>query len=82
MEIWKIIDDYPEYEVSTYGNIRSIDRIFIDSIGRKYYKKGQLLKLKHQTDKDGYTQIMVSLWSNKKYHRLLVHRLVAKSIYT
>ena len=38
MEIWKIIDDYPEYEVSTYGNIRSIDRIFIDSIGRKYYK--------------------------------------------
>ena len=39
MEIWKIIDDYPEYEVSTYGNIRSIDRIFIDSIGRKYYKK-------------------------------------------
>ena len=81
MEIWKIIDDYPEYEVSTYGNIRSIDRIFIDSIGRKYYKKGQLLKLKHQT-KDGYTQIMVSLWSNKKYHRLLVHRLVAKAFIT
>ena len=79
MEIWKVIDDYPEYEVSTYGNICSIDRIFIDSIGRKYYKKGQLLKLKHQTDKDGYTQIMVSLWSNKKYHRLLVHRLVAKA---
>ena len=79
MEIWKIIDDYPEYEVSTYGNIRSIDRSFIDSMGRKYYKKGQLLKLKYQTDKDGYTQVMVSLWSNKKYHRLLVHRLVAKA---
>ena len=42
MEIWKIIDDYPEYEVSTYGNIRSIDRIFIDSIGRKYYKRGSI----------------------------------------
>ena len=25
MEIWKIIDDYPEYEVSTYGNIRSME---------------------------------------------------------
>lgn len=79
MEIWKIINEYPEYEVSTYGNIRSIDRSFIDSMGRKYHKKGQLLKLNYQTDKDGYTQVMVSLWSNKKYHRLLVHRLVAKA---
>ena len=37
MEIWKIIDDYPEYEVSTYGNIRSIDRIFIYRNRFKWY---------------------------------------------
>ena len=39
MEKWKIINEYPEYEISTYGNVRSIDRSFVDSMGRIYHKK-------------------------------------------
>ncbi len=79
-ETWKTIEEYPEYEVSNYGNVRSIDRFFIDSLGRKYYKKGKILKLKIQKDnKYPYQQVMVCIWSNKKMHRLIVARLVAKA---
>lgn len=78
MENWKIIEEYPEYEVSDHGNVRSIDRDYVDSWGRSYHKKGQLLKLTEQK-KDGYVQIMVTVYSNKKSHRLIVARLVAKA---
>ena len=79
MEKWKMINEYPEYEVSTYGNVRSIDRDYIDSMGRSYHKKGQIIKLKEEVGKYGYKQVMVAIQSGGKYHRLLVHRLVAKA---
>lgn len=47
MEIWKIIDDYPEYEVSTYGNIRSkVSRGSISSCcnGNIKYVKNYIFK--------------------------------------
>jgi len=77
-EEWKIIECYPEYEISTFGRVRSIDRVFENSLGRIYHKKGQILSLKKQTQ-NGYTQVMVSIWSNKKMYRLIVARLVAKT---
>ena len=79
-EIWKTIEDYPEYEVSNQGRVRSKDRVFYDSLGRKYNKKGQLIKIEKQVGKkDGYAQLMVCIWSKKKMHRLIVARLVAKA---
>lgn len=78
-EVWKRIDNYPEYEISTNGNVRSIDRILIDTMGRRYNKKGKLISLKCQTNKDGYKQMMVHIWSNKKEHNLIVSRLVAQT---
>ena len=79
-EVWKNIEDYPEYEVSNQGRVRSKDRVFYDSLGRKYNKKGQLIKIEKQIGKkDGYTQLMVGVWSRKKMHRLIVARLVAKA---
>lgn len=79
MEEWKTIELYPEYEVSSYGNIRSKNRTYIDSMGRKYDKIGQNLKLVTQTTKGNYNQIMVCLWSQHKMHRLIVARLVAQA---
>lgn len=80
MEIWKTIEDFPEYEVSNFGNIRSIDRDFTDSLGRLYHKKGQLIKITYQKDKKSeYKQAMVHIWSNGKDYRLIVSRLVAKT---
>lgn len=79
-EVWRIMEDYPEYEVSNKGRVRSIDRVFYDSLGRKCRKTGQLIKIENQVGKkDGYSQLMVSIWSKKKMHRLIVARLVAKA---
>ena len=44
MEEWKTIEEYPEYEISTYGRVRSKDRDCIDSWNRHYYLKGKLIK--------------------------------------
>lgn len=79
MEEWRIISGFEEYEISTYGRVRSIDRIYVDSMGRTYYKTGKILKLQYQKDKYGYTQVMVGLSHRGKMYRLLVHRLVAKA---
>lgn len=79
MEEWKTIEEYPEYEISTYGRVRSKDRDCIDSWNRHYYLKGKLIKLEYQTGKDNYTQIMVSIQKDKKKHRVIVARLVAKT---
>lgn len=79
-EKWKIIEEYNNYEVSTFGRIRSIDRYYTDSWGRKYHKNGQLLSLQYQNDKKAnYVQAMVTLYKDGSAHRLLVHRLVAKA---
>ena len=80
-EIWKTIDGYPMYEVSTFGRVRSIDHIITDSWGRSYFKQGQLMKSHKQIgDRDNYPQIMVTISDeNKKPHRLIVARIVAKT---
>lgn len=79
MEVWKIVDEFPEYEVSNLGRLRSINRTFTDSKGRKYHKKGQIIKLCQQIGKNNYVQVMASIRSSGKMHRVLVHRLVAKA---
>lgn len=79
MEEWRIIEDFDWYEISSLGRVRSIDRIYTDSWGRIYHKKGQLLKLVTQVDRTGYPQVMVGIWYKGKTYRLLVSRLVAKA---
>ena len=44
IEIWKSIENFPYYEVSNFGNVRSVDRVFTDTLGRKVNRKGKLLK--------------------------------------
>jgi hypothetical protein len=62
-EIWQIIDDFPSYEVSTFGNIKNI-------------KTEHLMK--PQKDIPGYLSLSL-LNNNKKSVRCKVHRLVAKA---
>lgn len=72
MEQWKIIEEYPNYEVSNIGNVRSIDCLKRCWKGT-CIKKGRLLK---QTENSkGYYR--VNLAKNGKNARALVHRLVA-----
>ena len=75
IEIWKSIENFPYYEVSNFGNVRSVDRVFTDTLGRKVNRKGKLLKC----DTTGrYKLVRLYNISQGKDIALLVHRLVAK----
>lgn len=67
-EIWITIDGY---EVSNYGNVRSLDKYVNHWQGGKALKKGK--ELSKCIVGDGY----YAVWVNKKLE--LVHRLVAKA---
>jgi hypothetical protein len=74
-EIWKSVPDFEGYyEVSSFGNIRSFDRI-VEPIGREpYLLPGRVLRT--QSDKDGYR--LVTLTVNRVRRTLKVHRIVAQ----
>lgn len=73
MEEWKDIKGYEGlYQVSTNGNVRSLDRTNV-CYGREYIRKGKVLRTK--TDKDGYPYLFLSKKGVK--HKFMVHRLVA-----
>lgn len=81
-EIWKDIKGYEGYyQVSTLGNIRSIDRTVKQPHCKDPNKfqynhyKGQLLKC-HKIN-SGY--LVISLTKNHKAKKFLVHRLVAET---
>lgn len=71
-EEWKTIKDFPNYQVSNMGRIRSIDRI--DSRG--YYQKGKLLR-PYKRLKDGYLKI--NLYNKNTIHTKYVHRIVLET---
>jgi hypothetical protein len=60
---WKIIDNYPEYQISTLGHIIST-------------KNDDVIKLKPNKCRNGYYSIQ--LGSNKNPH-MLIHRIVAQT---
>lgn len=75
-EIWKslngVVEHGENYEVSNFGNVRSIDRRVNSRSGTRLVK-GKMLKF--YTDKYGYLKI--GLYQNQKSKMYSVHRLVA-----
>ena len=72
IEIWKPVMGYEGlYEVSSYGRVRSLDRM--DE--RDMYRKGRILK--SALNKNGYPS--VSLWKDNHGKTYRVHRLVAEA---
>ena len=63
------------YEVSTWGNVRSLDRWITNKNGTKQFYKGRILK--PVCGKDGY--LRVHLFKDGKRTSFYVHRLVAKA---
>lgn len=66
VEIWKDIKEFPNYQVSTLGRVKSLN----------YNHTGKEKLLKLQKNRDGY--LYVRLYNNKHPKYFLVHRLVAK----
>lgn len=72
-EIWKTIPKHENYEISNLGNLRSKERIYINSKGKKLHFKRKLLKC--SDNGLGYKKILFKDGSNECEY---IHRLVAK----
>lgn len=76
MEIWKPIKNYEGfYEVSSYGNVRSLDRVVNQANGSIGHYKGKVLK--GEIDYKGYKRFRLS--KNNKTQKIFGHRLVAEA---
>jgi len=72
-EIWKDIPEYEGlYQSSNLGNVRSLDREIINSLGVRKQIKG---RIRTNCNVNGYYKI--KLQSTKKQKTYFVHRLVA-----
>lgn len=75
-EIWKPIDGFEAYQVSSLGKVRSKDRYANSGIGIRLYK-GKVLKL--GMDRVGYLHVVLS--KDNKQTTFSVHRLVYTSFH-
>ena len=77
LEVWKDIQNYPNYQVSNYGNVKSKERL--TNVGIKNQK--QCLRkerlLKQQKDHKGY--LYVRLYNVNGFKSIKVHKLVAQT---
>ena len=76
MEIWKDIKNYEgRYQISNFGNVKSLERIVKHSRLGEQKINERLLSI--HLDKTGY--LKVSLCKNNKQKRGTIHQLVAES---
>lgn len=83
MEVWKDIKGFEElYQISNYGNIKSLERTF-EYIGKNQFcefktiKKHKEMIIKQSINGSGYYQVCLRKENKKK--NLLVHRLIAEA---
>jgi len=75
-EIWSFIEEFGcDYEVSTLGRIRSLDRIVVTSTGVKINVSGKIIS--QQTNRGGYLQCKIKVDGRQK--TICTHRLIAKA---
>lgn len=74
-EIWKTLDRNSNYQVSSSGHVRSLDRQVTDSLGRTRKYLGKVLN--PSKDENGYLLVGISKDGHSK--RVFVHRLVAET---
>lgn len=73
MEIWKDVVGFEGcYEVSNFGNVRSVDRVIVRNNGTVLPIKGKLLRLQQKSNGRVYANLSKE---NKRYCKT-VHRLV------
>lgn len=74
VEEWRPVVGYEDlYEVSDWGNVRSVDRIIVDKNGREMHYKGRILKGAIHPN-NGYKMVLLGVGRPN-----MVHRLVAKA---
>ena len=77
-EVWRDVNGYEGYyQVSSEGRVKSLERTFIDKIGRERYVKECILK--PGADRGGY--LRVGLCDGEKRKTFKVHRLVCEAFH-
>lgn len=71
-EIWKPVPQYPGYEASNIGNVRSVDRWIKSRHGTPMFRKGQILKQRKRAS--GHLRVNLSVDGN--HSTVHVHQLV------
>jgi hypothetical protein len=74
-EEWRRVIGFDAYEVSSLGNVRSVDRDVIGVDGIRQRFKGKPLRLMRSPK----GHLFVSLCQKAKYTRIFVHRLVLEA---
>lgn len=80
MEIWKVVEDYPLYEVSDKGRVKRLahtKQIFRPDMGRYYIANRKEKMLKLTVNSDGY--VCIKIYNDEGFTHNLVHRLVAEA---
>ena len=75
-EIWKALPGVPGVEVSTFGNVRTLDRL-VSTEKRTQFTKGHILK-QYKTH-DGYLQVSIPIdgkWTVGKIHRVIAQTFI------
>lgn len=74
-EIWKNIEGYPNYQISSIGRVKSLERNIVKGRGGLYKIEEKILK----GGKDGKGYLFVHLYKNRKQKNYYIHRLVASA---
>jgi len=75
MEEWRVCDEFPNYELSSLGNVRSIPHTTIQRNGKERREKGR--QLKTHVSHNGY--VYASFCKNEKATTRPIHRLILKA---
>lgn len=76
-EIWRNIVDFPGYQISNFGRVKSTSRIIHVNNGRKSYSYSIPEKIMRLSTRNGYLCVTLCLYG--KHINTIVHRLVAKT---
>lgn len=76
MEIWKDIEGFDGYQISSEGRVRSHGKVTSNSLYAERHWKDRIIKQK-VSRRDGRAR--VCLWGNGREHTILVHRLLAEA---
>jgi hypothetical protein len=75
LEVWKPIKDFPNYEISNFGNVKSKERTTNVGIKNQTTRLRKEFVLKPQKTKKGYLQVILYNFNGYKHFR--IHQLVA-----
>lgn len=76
MEEWRPVVGYEGlYEVSNTGQVRSVGRYYVNSLGKRFFLKGKILSL----SSNGRGYLRTVLTKDKKSSSKYIHRLVAEA---